>query len=125
MATATKLSPTRLKELWLLLLEDPMSLTDEQIEEFIAADDEIQPVRRRLVTFPDAYTTVRRYRRRKAELAQLSTEVLRQLNGNYWRDRDSVLAEDFADDLPDSFFEASRIDSDEHIIQELLKERGA
>ena len=44
-----------------------------------------------------------------------------------WRMRDDrrpyALADDVYDDLPDSFFMAPPIDSDEHIIYEILQER--
>ena len=38
--------------------------------------------------------------------------------------RSRVEAEDTNDELPDSFFEPPLLDSDEHIVNELLEERG-
>ncbi|MEK7194274.1 MAG: hypothetical protein AAB660_01110 [Patescibacteria group bacterium] len=42
-----------------------------------------------------------------------------EINGR----RAQTLADDLDDDLSDSFFEAPPIDSDEHIIHELLEEK--
>lgn len=65
------------------------------------------------------------YRLKRKELDELSTEELRSqynsINGRISR----AVAEDFADDLPDSSFEAPSKDSDSHILYELLEERTA
>lgn len=66
-----------------------------------------------------------RYRERRQELGNIHTEELQDKAEDIKRWRSRELSEDWNDDLPDSFFEAPRKDSDEHIITEILVERRA
>ena len=122
-----KLDKEELKELWLLLLlllEDPQSLDDQQIERLVAAREEvglrISGLYRR---FPGNLYAVQRYRRRKTELAEKPTQELEQMLQEIWKRRGSFLRTTPDEEVSDSFFESPPIDSDESIIEELLEER--
>jgi hypothetical protein len=65
------------------------------------------------------------YRLKRKELDELSTDELRGQYDAINRHRSQISADDFADNLPDSFYEVPSKDSDSHIIRELLKEREA
>ena len=120
-----KLEPEKFKELWLLLREDPLSLDDDQIREIIAGGEELS---RRLwniyMGLPRRYEAVLQSRSRRLELEQLSTEKLKARQKEINCHRSAEQEADWSDDLPDSFFEAPPIDSDEHIVDEILEERA-
>lgn len=118
----------RLKELWsllLLLVDDPRTLTDAQLEKLNQGADRLDGYATALAhsSIRSRIDELRRYRVRKAHLAAMSTEELQRMQDGIRRDRAAVMAEEVDDDLPDSFFEAPALDSDRHIVDELLDER--
>jgi len=107
---------------WLLLIK--RNPTDEEIAEVLAYSEEIgSSLHSVWSSFPHRWEAVQRYRARKAELSVRPTEELRGIMERFRASRARAIADDWADDLDDSFFEAPPIDSDEHIVYELLKER--
>ena len=115
----------RLEELVSLLLKDPISLSDSEIENISASSDELRDFLYQLRDRVYQVEEVRRYRKQKMELAKCSTNELLEMRrkNNEWRS--ARIREDWNDDLDDSFYEAPSLDSEEHIIYELLKEREA
>ncbi len=107
----------------LLVTENKHSLTDEQIEELLAAKKELlrltELAKNRLY---EDLEELQRYRARKKELQQLPTEELQNRYKEINSAR-SALAADTYDELGDSFFESPHIDSDEHILFEILEEQ--
>jgi hypothetical protein len=113
----------RLRQLALLCLET-RRLTDEELREIKQHGQELYSYLERRGSFAwHGAEHVLRARARRAELDKLPTEELeRGMKGiNY--DRQAFLASHDDDDLEDSAFEAPPIDSDEHIVYELLEER--
>ena len=113
----------RIRQLALLCLET-RELTDEELDQVIASSKDIWIYLSYRQNF--VYTgaeRVKRYRLRRAELNKLPTQKLEQMGDEINQERSAILAADFDDDLPDSFFEAPPINSDEHIVHELLEER--
>ncbi|MFH0712588.1 MAG: hypothetical protein V2A55_01925 [Candidatus Jorgensenbacteria bacterium] len=97
--------------------------TDEEIAELLAHSDEIGSHLHSVWSgFPHRWEAVQRYRARKKELDKVSTEELQAMMERFRASRAQAVADDLDDDLDDSFFEAPPIDSDEHIVYELLGE---
>lgn len=115
----------KLQELWSLLCLKPMDLTDQQLAQVIEAEDKLGEIARCLeYGFPRDWQRVVRYRARKAELDKLTTEQLREMSDGYRASYAAMIESDPNDELlPDSAFEPPPIDSDEHIVYELLCER--
>ena len=108
-----------------LLLRDPMDLSGAELSQLLTETDGLaDEIHRLWRAFPSRWQEVVRYRARKAELASLSDEQLVAMRQGIRDDRSQVEADDTDDELPDSFFEPPLLDSDEHIVNELLKERG-
>ncbi len=124
MNSKTTEEKSKLKDLWMLLFEDPLTLTDEQISSLLEAKDELKKSIRRLETFPYNIERVQNYRKRKKELSEMSTEELTEKSQEISKHRASVLTSRDEEDIGDSFFEPAPFDSDERILYELLKERG-
>jgi hypothetical protein len=116
-----------LHDCMMLLLKDPESLSDGQLANLLANKDMIKNTLHDLFTsFPHRIEEIQRYRVRKKELLALPREKLVEM----WKDicarRSAAMAADPDDTkLPDSFFEMAPIDSDRHIIHEILEERKA
>ena len=125
MAKKTAQERNRLKELWMLLFESPENLTDEQIVCLLEAEKQLRDVIYRVYYwFPDEVRRVQKYRTKKNELSQLPTEELMKKRQRIINQRSSVLRSVPDEELSDSFFESPSIDSDEHILFEILTERG-
>ena len=113
----------KVRQLALLCLET-RELMDEEIDQIIRQKEEICRYLDGCNRFASSGAEkVRRYRRRKLQLDKLSTEELKEQMREMNRGRGEIFAADENDELDDSFFEAPPIDSDEHIIYELLEER--
>jgi hypothetical protein len=125
MNSKTTKEKSKLKDLWMLLFEDPLTLTDEQVSSLLEAKDELKKSIRRLEGFPYNIERVQNYRKRRKELSEMSTEELTEKSQEISKHRASVLASSDERDIEDSFFEPAPFDSDERILYELLKERGA
>jgi len=114
----------KVSEQIMLLLTDSDSWSDEQITALLANQEEIGHTLYRLYrSFPHHVEQVQRYRAKKKELSVLPTEELLKREQAISKRRAAIIEEDYADELPDSFYESPPIDSDEHIIYEILKER--
>ena len=124
MNSKTTKEKSKLKDLWMLLFEDPLTLTDEQISSLLEVKDELKKSIRRLERFPYGIERVQNYRKRKKELSGMSTEELTNKYQEIGKHRASVLASSDERDIEDSFYELPPFDSDERILRELLKERG-
>jgi len=124
MNSKTTKEKSKLKDLWMLLFEAPLTLTDEQISSLLEAKDELKKSIRRLERFPDNIERVQNYRSRKKELSQLPTEKLTEMQQETSRGRAAYLSSRDEEEIGDSFFEPAPFDSDERIIVEILKERG-
>jgi len=112
----------KLKTLWMLLFGEPKSLSDEQIARLLESEKEIRDIVRRVFRqFPEAYRRIQIYRAKKGELSQLPTGELMTRRQKIFNERASV----FEREDNDSFFKLPSIDSDEFILREILKERGA
>lgn len=121
-----KLSREELKKLYVLLFDDWMSLPEEKILSLLKAKDQISDEITLISRgFPYVLKQILRYREKKQELNKLSTEELLSMYSRTNKERTAILAADVDDKLGDSFFEAPSIDSEEHIVYELLKERKA
>ncbi len=113
----------KLKELWILLFEEPQSLSNEQITRLLEAEKELQDVVYYVYhRFPEMMKEVQRYWARKNELSQLPIEELQEKMQKISNRRASILKSVPDEELSDSFFESSLLDSDENILYELLKE---
>lgn len=108
-----------------LLLQKPELLSDEQIANLLKRSEEIQKELYNLWHyFPELLERQQRYRDRKKELAQLTTEKLISMRDGIISIRMRAMADDPDDtNLPDSFFEVPSIDSTQSIVDELLEER--
>ncbi len=126
MATETTKKKLQLKELWLLFLENPLNLTDEQIAQLLEAkgNKEFEDLLWRVSRYPFNIKTVQRYRARKEYLAKLSTIELEEIKNGIRESRNAIINATDNEELSDLFFEPPSIDSDEHIVYEILKERG-
>ena len=108
-----------------LLLRDPMDLSGAELSQLLTETDGLaDEIRELWRAFPSRWQEVVRYRARKAELVSLNDEQLVAMRQGIRDDRSQVEADDTDDELPDSFFEPPLLDSDEHIVNELLEERG-
>jgi len=126
MVKKTTRERSRLKELWMLLFEKPESLHDEQITSLLEVEEQLRDAIYYVYHwFPQEFRKVQRYRTKKNELSQLSTEELIQKRQVILNRRASVFKRVPEEEISDSFFESPSIDSDEHILYELLKERDA
>ena len=113
----------RLRRLALLCLET-RKLTDEELMEIDKADMELYSfLENRGSLAISGAARLLRYRSRQKELEKLSTEELEKMRRVHMAQRSSAMIADEYDELPDSFFEAPPIDSDEHIVYQLLEER--
>jgi hypothetical protein len=119
----------QLERLWPLLLKDPLSLTEEEINEILKIKEFIGFHLRSISSrFPSDWQMALRHHQRKEELSKLPTEELQKIEKNIRERRVAVLgslSDREEEEIGDSFFESPPIDSDEHIVYELLKERGA
>ena len=108
-----------------LLLGDRMAISEEDIDRLLAQEEELgRELYQLWRSFPWAIKEVKRYRARKAELSTTDTEMLQAQLRHLGARRSRAMDEDVNDELPDSFFESPPMDSDEHIIPEILRERG-
>ena len=124
--TESTLTEKRIGDLWMLLLRDPRSLSDQEIEDLLARKKELEDILFSVkYAFPYQIKSVRGYRKRKRELAGKSTEELQKMYREILDERGRIMRETPDEELPDRFFEPAPIDSDSYIIPELLKERGA
>ncbi|OGG36814.1 hypothetical protein A2110_01265 [Candidatus Jorgensenbacteria bacterium GWA1_54_12] len=115
-----------LRELWPMLLVGPENLTDKEIARLLENEDMLKDCAYRAwCNFPHGVNAVKRYRARMKELSALSTEKLQAMRESIARERSRTLAADVNDELDDSFYASPPLDSDEHIIYELLKARNA
>lgn len=119
-----------LRELWGLLFDDPQKLNKGQLTRLLAAQQELEELlRSRSRAFPGFFSSVLQYHQRKEELGQLTTEELEKMLQAIRRTQQAFYAsrvgEGTEDDIGDSFFESPPVDSDEHILSELLRERKA
>jgi hypothetical protein len=78
--------------------------------------------------FPSSWKRALRHHKRKEELSKLSTEELKAMDRKISGDREAFFRsvnarEEAGEDVGDSAFEGPPVDSDEHIVYELLKER--
>lgn len=113
----------RIRQLALLCLET-RELTDEELNQVVASGNKIGEYFDRLSRFVEyGARREKRYRLRRTELEKLSTEELQQMNDLINHEWGCMLADDVNDELPDSCFEAPAIDSDGHIVRELLEKR--
>ncbi|MBI1984884.1 MAG: hypothetical protein HYS60_02105 [Candidatus Wildermuthbacteria bacterium] len=124
MATETT-TQADLQELWMLLFQSPGDLDDVQIKRLLGAKEVLYDfLVRRHQQFPGYLVMIQRYRARKRELGELPTERLQELQEEIRKQRKSFYSSKNEEDIGDSFFESPPIDSDEHILYELLRERG-
>lgn len=127
MSTETAASGEKiyLKEIFLLLLKKPSELTDEEIVRLIAVKKQITDelyYLSRMVSY--GLEQIQAYRAKKKKLAQFSTEELQEVHGRLQRAWATAVEDDDLDEGPDSLYAPPPIDSDEHVIHEILKERG-
>lgn len=123
--TETTEKRKKLRELWVLLFDDPQTLTDEQILQLLEAGDELRTLAwRAFQSFPESVKSIQRYREKKKALSGLSNEELREKMQTIMDHRVSVLRSVPDEEISDEFFESPPLHSDEHIIYELIKERG-
>jgi len=107
-----------------LLCMETRDLTDEEIEQIIDKGDDIGRYFYYRGNFAgEGVKQLKRYRARRVELDKLSTEELDRMMGVISQRISAVVEADYADELPDSFYEAPPIDSDSHILCEILVER--
>lgn len=114
-----------IRRLALLCLEE-RELTEEELREIIAHGREVASFFLGYARFPgDTALRLLRYRRRRTEFEKLETGELERMLQQIHRERATVIESygDNDDDLDDSFFEAPPIDSDQHILYEILEER--
>jgi len=108
-----------------LLLGDRMTISDEDLDRLLDQEEELNRELYQLWrSFPRALKEVKRYRTRKAELSTTDTKMLQARLRHISDARSRAIAEDTNDELDDSFFGLPPLDSDEHIIPEILRERG-
>jgi hypothetical protein len=111
------------------------SLSDEELEQIVNSTDVAELLKdagyhgiawcRTELTYRLKRKELLAYRLKRKELDELSTDELRSQYDAINQRRSQIAAGDFADDLPDSFYEVPSKDSDSHILHELLKEREA
>ena len=122
-----KLTMVEFERFFTLLLKETVQLTDEELGELVAAKDQLADklnILDRRVRW--GLEEIKRYRARKKELVQRSTEELQKMSQRFCESRAAAIEsdDDFYDPGGDSLYEPPSIDSDEHIVYELLKERG-
>jgi hypothetical protein len=114
-------------ELWKTLLWDPKDLDDKMIE-LLLREESQKWITRRINflyhSFPQYLEQIQSYRAKKREMDKLSTEELLAIRAKIADRRASILKTVPDEDLGDSFFESPLMDSQEHIVYEILKERG-
>lgn len=114
----------KLHQLALLCLEKHEKLTDEELESIANVGGDLRDFFDRCQRFAlCGARQLQRYRLRRRQLEQLSTEELELESRKMHEERNRFLARVDEDELPDSFFGAPPIDSDENILYELLRER--
>ena len=120
------MATANLKELWGLLFEWPSSLTDEQIDAVLDAREELKE-KIYIVWSGRLYCIEceKTHRLRKKELGGKTTEELLALRQRIWDERADILRTKPDEEIGDFFFEPSPTGSDEKILGELLRERGA
>ena len=111
------------KTLFPLLLKDVSELTDGQIVQLLTVEEELINMAEAIRGKIFGLKKIQRYRARKKELDELSTAELTERQKEIDQSRTYFFATVDDDDVGDSCFETPSIDSDEHIIYELLKER--
>jgi hypothetical protein len=118
----------QLEKLWPFLLKNPLSLTEEQLNEILKIKDLLKDCLSSISSrFPFNWESALRHHKRKEELSKLPTEELQKIEKNIRERRAAVLGsinDREEEEIGDSFFALPLIDSDEHIVYELLRERG-
>lgn len=113
----------RIRELALLCLEK-RELTDDELREINEKGNEIYSYLSERGGFAiHGAASLLRYRARRAELDKLTTEDLQRRMSGIRGERNAFFASHDDDDIGDSAFEAPPIDSEAHIVAELLEER--
>jgi len=113
----------RFRKMWVLLFEDPETLSDAQIKFLLEEEEELRSLTYSVfVQFPERWKRVENYRNKKKELSRLSKEELKEKMERIMDHRSHILRTVSDDELSDSFFESPPLDSDENIIYELIKE---
>ncbi len=108
----------------LLVTKKPGEMSEEELRQIMDAGDQLGAyLDNRVGRWFVVVRAQLNYRARKAELNKLSTEKLQRIWDDICRDRAAIIRADWDDDLPDSFYEAPPLDSDHHIIPEILEER--
>ncbi len=119
----------QLEKLWLLLLKDPTKISKEEIDSLLKEKEKIHDLLGyKYQAFPDNLGRVLQYHKRKEELSKLSTEELKKIDTDIRLDRTAAfesLSDEEEEEIGDSNFAEPPIDSTEHIVFELLKEREA
>src|SRR3989344_5250127 len=121
------MTPEQKKELLNLLLTDPQGLSDTDLERLLEAKDDLYSFLYSLQTrLINHLSQVREYRRKKTAFSKQSTDQLQRRYNEINRGISRIVCEEDSDydPLPDSFFE-TRLDSDEHVIGDIIKEREA
>ena len=117
----------QIEKLWVLLFRDPTKLSKEEINSLLEAKEELHDLLQyKLLAFPDNLRIAERYHKRKEELSKLSTEELKEIDKNIRLDRAAALgslSDREEEEIGDSNFSEPPIDSTEHIVHELLRER--
>jgi hypothetical protein len=104
-------------------------LTEEEINDILGAKELLgNHLRSILGGFPSSWERALRHYKRKEKLSKLSIEELKVMDQKISEDREAFFRsvdarEEAGEDVGDSAFEGPPIDSDEHIVYELLKER--
>ncbi|OHA08282.1 MAG: hypothetical protein A3B37_02885 [Candidatus Sungbacteria bacterium RIFCSPLOWO2_01_FULL_59_16] len=107
-----------------LLLQDRMQLTDAEVAELLAHTEELgQRIYWLHRSYPYCIQDVQQYRVRKKDLSELPTKELQRRMKALNDRRAAIPREDVDDEIDDSFFEPDSINSDAHILHELLEER--
>jgi hypothetical protein len=119
----------QLERLWPFLLVEPLRLTEEEIKDILGAKELLENHLRSISGgFPSSWERALRHHKKKEELSKLSTEELKAMDREINKDREAFFRsvdarEEAGEDVGDSAFEGPPVDSDEHIVYELLKER--
>lgn len=119
----------QLGELWALLIKDPLTLSDEDLNGLLRSSEELEERLRSLTTaFPENIKIVLRHNNKKRELSKLSTEELEKMNREFGRANAAFFRvidarEEAGEEIGDSAFAPPPIDSEAHIVYELLQER--
>ena len=118
-------------KLWALLPKDPVTLSKDEINRLLKAKEDLKSRLHGIsVGFPGDIERALRHHEKKEQLSKLSTEELRKIEQRNREahaafSRSIIAREESGEEIGDSAFEAPSIDSEEHIVFELLKEREA